>query len=551
MAVTLEQVLDKIAETLITNGVVDSTTIGINQKTIRNGIITIGRSNSEKLLLFESDVKANEEDLSSMDLDADTTLESLSSIVDGLSAYEITDIDINPLAEGGSDGDYTTVYLRCSSADQDWNITPLIQGNGNPFNVSQFLNLIQQTSNIDPTQANEFLNTNIYELLPQGKTRQQRIDELFSEIEILKGSSPNFTEDTVTGDLDPQEDYEPNHDISYSQENEDGISEEEAFITRLNIDANPSNEGKTIESLRNTLNEYLKDIDQVIEAEIDDSRPEYKEKSDGYIKIRNLNQGIIIRKQEGDDIGIEKTISIVDNENHPHNDTKGPSYLMDGFTISMWVRFLDKTTKGTLFNYGNPLRPKDPKGFMLETYVLNKDDVLETALPDELQTWGDIALGAEHDGTDPTHLFSNSDSERFVRLVVYDHLPHATEDDPVRRLYDSSKGIPGFSKTSQIVPEFGMTTSEASTFWEEGDETGLLTHTRVPIDFKEWYFVVANFNPMINDITINPSYYENPDYWNGNINGDDIYTHYSGVGNKCKVEIISKTDLLRARGYKV
>jgi hypothetical protein len=96
-----------------------------------------------------------------------------------------------------------------------------------------------------------------------------------------------------------------------------------------------------------------------------------------------------------------------------------------------------------------------------------------------------------------------------------------------------------------------MTTSEASTFWEEGDETGLLTHTRVPIDFKEWYFVVANFNPMINDITINPSYYENPDYWNGNINGDDIYTHYSGVGNKCKVEIISKTDLLRARGYKV
>ena len=31
----------------------------------------------------------------------------------------------------------------------------------------------------------------------------------------------------------------------------------------------------------------------------------------------------------------------------------------------------------------------------------------------------------------------------------------------------------------------------------------------------------------------------------------DQYTHYSGYGSKCKIEIISKTNLLRARGYKV
>jgi len=162
---------------------------------------------------------------------------------------------------------------------------------------------------------------------------------------------------------------------------------------------------------------------------------------------------------------------------------------MDGFTISMWVRFLDKTSRGTLFNYGNPLRAKDPKGFMLETYVLNKDDVLSTAFPEDgIQTWGQAAEG--------TDLFSNSDSERFIRLVTYDHLPNVFGDLPFRRLYDSSKGIPGFEKTTQTVPEFGISSVTA---WDESNEKGLLTHTRVPIDFKEWYFVVANFNPMVDD----------------------------------------------------
>ena len=35
-----------------------------------------------------------------------------------------------------------------------------------------------------------------------------------------------------------------------------------------------------------------------------------------------------------------------------------------------------------------------------------------------------------------------------------------------------------------------------------------------------------------------------------NIGLNGLYTHYSGYGAKCKVEIISRNELLRARGFK-
>ena len=42
------------------------------------------------------------------------------------------------------------------------------------------------------------------------------------------------------------------------------------------------------------------------------------------------------------------------------------------------------------------------------------------------------------------------------------------------------------------------------------------------------------------------------DFWMGNINPDTDpleYIYRSGYGSKCKVEMISRSDLLRARGY--
>ena len=76
---------------------------------------------------------------------------------------------------------------------------------------------------------------------------------------------------------------------------------------------------------------------------------------------------------------------------------------------------------------------------------------------------------------------------------------------------------------------------------------------------QEWYFIVATYNPHQDELKshaeeesmnglCSPNCLQDPNYWNWNIQ-DGEYTPRSMLGNKCKVEIISKTDLLRARGY--
>ena len=42
----------------------------------------------------------------------------------------------------------------------------------------------------------------------------------------------------------------------------------------------------------------------------------------------------------------------------------------------MWVRFLDKKSEGTLFNFGNPTRETNPLGFKLDTLVGDKNRYL-------------------------------------------------------------------------------------------------------------------------------------------------------------------------------
>ena len=63
MAVTLEQLLDKIADELIKSDIVTPAVVNQNQKTIREGTLQIGRESDERLVLYQKDVEANKNDL--------------------------------------------------------------------------------------------------------------------------------------------------------------------------------------------------------------------------------------------------------------------------------------------------------------------------------------------------------------------------------------------------------------------------------------------------------------------------------------------------------
>ena len=56
------------------------------------------------------------------------------------------------------------------------------------------------------------------------------------------------------------------------------------------------------------ISQYLSDLKD-FEPIVEDERPEYENKTGGYLKIRKLNQSIMIRKQEGSEIGLEREVS--------------------------------------------------------------------------------------------------------------------------------------------------------------------------------------------------------------------------------------------------
>ena len=218
-----------------------------------------------------------------------------------------------------------------------------------------------------------------------------------------------------------------------------------------------------------------------------------------------MNQFIIVRKEEGTDVGIQD------------------SYLTDGFTITMWVKFLDKVNTGTLFNFGNPLRSSSPEGFMLETFVVNQDDGSFT--------------------NKPTDAFTESNTERFIRLVVRE------SDGTIRDSHVGDTNRPRLNTTGEVEGGETLVTTLPALEYDTDNTSGYaFNYTRVPIDLTEWYFIVANYNPSINE-TGYSTYATDPDYWRWNKDGTD-YMANSGLGAKCKVEIISKSDLLRARGFK-
>ena len=302
----LNDVLKKIADALIESPAVNPDILKQNQKTFRDGLVSLGRENSDKLITYQSETLANQEDLALGD-----NGQSLQSIVDSM-VGTIAQVDVQLLMNG--DDSLASIILTNNgisynvtslitntilTSNEDGMITETIQ---NPINVSQFLNISKISQNVDPDLAKENLDINIHELLPTPSTRQERVDNFFEEFDTLKGWKPDFeinnglvSDEFIASGSD---EYSENHDISAAQNTPDiGITEEESYITRLTDDENSNNQGKSLQSLRDNINEYLKDIDQEF-PEPQDERPGYTNRSDGYIKFRNLNQGIIIRNTQ-------------------------------------------------------------------------------------------------------------------------------------------------------------------------------------------------------------------------------------------------------------
>ena len=161
MAVTLEQVLDKIAESIIQspNVNISPDLVQQNQKTIKDGIVSIGRTNSEKMVLFQKDIKANSEDLTGTDINSFNLSQIVETISNAGATIDTVKININSLANNVAD-------IVLQYGDQEYPLTNIlneIQGDiiTNPLNVSQFINIVEQQSKINIEQANEFLYTEV------------------------------------------------------------------------------------------------------------------------------------------------------------------------------------------------------------------------------------------------------------------------------------------------------------------------------------------------------------------------------------------------------
>ena len=209
------------------------------------------------------------------------------------------------------------------------------------------------------------------------------------------------------------------------------------------------------------------------------------------------------------------------------------------------------------------MREENPFGFRLETYVLDKDDECPYEVYD---TWGDAVntiSGLNQTGQFAfnSQIFKESNTARFVRLITRTGNP--TSADPLTQdtnLLDSHVGVKDSRKFRHNIGEGYVVDGET---YNQLDEIKLLQTTHIPENFNEWYFICATFNPNNFEPNESDAVYDqqsqnglpnkwNPHFWMNNVDPTDgSFVANSGYGNQSKVEIISKTDLLRARGYKV
>ena len=473
------------------------------QTTIRDGIKQTGRTEDEPLVFYKKDRNTLE---SRKDLQGEVFEKICQHVYDN----NITDLNDKfsiEQIEGPVVDNQNSIQYNLSFDNNRYEIT-IANKVGDSF--TDVLNLSQLTkpktaTRVNPEKAREVLDTNIFELLPNQTTRQDTINSFLNRFNELIGPRPAFEDVDGDGAGEVATNYEEDKKSRISYENQ-----RNAFITRLDEQAegDSNNQGKTLESMRNKLNTYLGDTDNVIDI-LNDARPEYENKSEGFLKIRKPNQAIILRSPNNDLLEFQKD----------------DSYLVDGFTITMWVRFVSKTSEGTLFNFGNPL-VDNGVGFRLDTKV-NKYQ------------------GKDH---------------RYIRLMLR---------DKQNNFYDNHFGVLGLNRFQQR--SYGGNANNVYGAYNFYDENGLETEEdtgnprsyypniheafpRVEINrLDEWYFICATYNPR-NVIELGYDEQEgwmrqNKQYWLNHVNHNQQIVPFSGQGARCKVELISRSDLLNARGY--
>ena len=468
------------------------------QTTIRDGIKQTGRTEDEPLVFYKKDRNTLE---NRKDLQGDIFEQLCRYIFDNniINLEGLFSLESTP---GPEIGGQQVIQYKINFDNGRYKIT-VAQKTGDEFTDVLNLSQLAKTktgSKIDADKAREVLDTNIFELLPNQPNRQNQINNFFNEFDNLIGPTPVFVD--LNGDtiLESAENYEDDEQSRISYENQI-----DAYVTRLisQSEGDTNNQGKTLEDMRNKLNTYLFDVDNKVQGIID-QRPEYENKSNGFLKIRKPNQAIIIRGQNNDLLEFQKV----------NLNTEKPSYLENGFTITMWVRFVDKQSSGTLFNFGNP-NEIDGSGFRLETR---------------------------------TSIDSNENYRRWIRLVV--------KDDLIR---DNHFG-------DVNVKRRPASESSPLTFYAEKNFHKL--YPEIPTDdLNEWYFICATYNPNVTELDVfdigtdingedvgndyEYEYIQNKQFWLNHIDENGEVVANSNLGAKCKVEIISKSDLLKARGYKI
>jgi hypothetical protein len=580
-----EAFADKIYQSFFTSSVLpaDFGDIKSLQTTIGPGGVgyTTGRSEGEKLVFFKKDRNTPEnfrefaegtlsevindisQSLSSAQLtgpqdiseylddelsiieDTPTTREASGATnAEGVSLYYFTTTSYklqyhNTITGGNIQlvfAEYETYYVN--DIGDDLYTDPITGTTGrwaNVINLSQLTVPDQSGKRIDPSKARQILDTTIFELLPNQKTRQDEINEFFGDFNSLIGDSPMFADVDGDGAGEQIQDLQIEKRISTAPDNPN------AFITRIDEEANQQNVDKTLESMRNRLNQYLGDVDNVVE-EIQDERPEYENKSAGFLKIRKPNQAIILRDPEGEELDFQKDVTV--------GNKTGPSFLTEGFTITQWVRFVGKTGSGTLFSFGNPYREdiENRYGFRLETFTVNKDDHFptyptssgaSTYITPTMSFLGDYPDSIGSYPVDPPP-FTYGDYERFVRLVVWDNTDNTSytsgsdgesllnDQGQYGKLYDSHFGTVRFPRQNMYDPTFerdgqqgwmGSRSIIMPPFFDPKiydlvDGNGSLTsgaqrnglpmafnYTRIPTDdLDEWYFICATYDPTIDEI---------------------------------------------------